>query len=149
MTTTANRVADFFLWFAQEHGDCLTNLKLQKLAYYAQAWFLALHGEPLFTGKFQAWVHGPVYPPLYRRFKSFGYCPITECVEKPSLESKVEKHLEKIFSVFGRYSAWDLERMTHREQPWIKARGALPIDEECTREISETEMRNFYASLRR
>ncbi|SOD16525.1 hypothetical protein SAMN06297164_0610 [Nitrosomonas ureae] len=36
-----NTVADFFLYFAHEHGDYITNLRLQKLVYYAQGWYLA------------------------------------------------------------------------------------------------------------
>ena len=45
---SANQVADYFLTFCREHGDYLTNLKLQKLVYYAQAWHLALKKKPLF-----------------------------------------------------------------------------------------------------
>jgi uncharacterized phage-associated protein len=52
--TTPDAVADYFLWSARECGDLLTNLRLQKLVYYAQAWFLALYDEPLFDGEFEA-----------------------------------------------------------------------------------------------
>jgi uncharacterized phage-associated protein len=34
------KIADYLIWFCHEHGDYMTNLKLQKLLYYAQGWFL-------------------------------------------------------------------------------------------------------------
>jgi uncharacterized phage-associated protein len=145
--TTANAVADFFLSFCQEHGDCLTNLRLQKLVYYAQAWHLALYNAPLFDEKFQAWVHGPVVPSLYQRFKRYGWQPITAAVSEPNISGHVREHLEEVFNVYGRYSAWDLERMTHSEEPWTAAREGLDLDENCEREISDDLMLEYYRRL--
>ena len=34
--TTAHAVANYLVHFGQTHGDTITNLKLQKLLYYAQ-----------------------------------------------------------------------------------------------------------------
>jgi hypothetical protein len=46
--TTLNSVADYLLCFAQEHGDVMTPLKLQKMVFYADAWYMALNdGEEL------------------------------------------------------------------------------------------------------
>ena len=70
---TPNKVADWFIHFAHEVGDPITNLKLQKLVYYAQAWYLALHGKRLFPAEFQAWVHGPVCHSLYQRFRGYAW----------------------------------------------------------------------------
>lgn len=40
-------------WFIQnvdrESGDDITHLKLQKLVYYAQSWYLANYAKPLFN----------------------------------------------------------------------------------------------------
>ena len=42
-------VARYFLSLADdEAGDLLSNLKLQKLCYYAQGFRLALSGKPLY-----------------------------------------------------------------------------------------------------
>ena len=43
-------VADYFLNRAdkEEDGDIITNLKLQKLVYYAQGFHLAMFGKPFF-----------------------------------------------------------------------------------------------------
>ncbi len=46
---TAFQIADYFLTLVDdEAGDGLSNLKLQKLVYYAQGFHLALTGKPLF-----------------------------------------------------------------------------------------------------
>ena len=143
---TIDRVADWFIRFAHEVGDPITNLRLQKLVYYAQAWYLALHGRRLMPARFQAWVHGPVCPPLYHRFRGYAWNPITEAVQAPELPQEVEAHLREIMEVYGGYSAWDLERLTHAEAPWQTARGDLPPDAASTAVISEDEMGRFYAA---
>ena len=61
-------VADCFL----SQSD-MTHKKLQKLCYYAQAWAYALKGYRLEDTDYQAWVHSPVSPALWERFKTFGY----------------------------------------------------------------------------
>lgn len=141
-----NAVADYFIRFSHEVGDPITNLKLQKLVYYAQAWHLALKGERLIATRFEAWVHGPVCVPLYQRFRRYSWNPIGESVEKPELSAEVEKHLREVMEVYGGMSAWDLERLTHAEEPWQKARGGLPGDEPSTAVIADDDMRRFYAA---
>lgn len=145
-TTTVNDVADYIIRWAQDRGEPITNLKLQKLVYYAQAWYLAIHKKPLFDGPFQAWVHGPVHPDLYRRFRGLRWSPIVGRPKKPALLPKIERFLDDVLEVYGADSAYDLERLTHKEKPWRDARGDLPSDQESTIEIPEKAMRNYYAA---
>ncbi|HEU0080276.1 MAG TPA: type II toxin-antitoxin system antitoxin SocA domain-containing protein, partial [Longimicrobiaceae bacterium] len=64
---------DVAAWFLNEvdrkSGDSITNLKLQKLVYYAQAWAVTLLGRPLFEEKVEAWAHGPVGDVVYQAYK--------------------------------------------------------------------------------
>ena len=54
-------VRDIANWFLSH--DSMTHKKVQKLCYYAQAWYCALYdGSPLFSDEIQAWVHGPCNP---------------------------------------------------------------------------------------
>jgi len=48
------QVANYFIWLANETGSFISNLKLQQLVYYAQAWSLALYDTPLFEEDFEA-----------------------------------------------------------------------------------------------
>ena len=145
-TVDLNRVADYFIWRAHEVGEPISQLKLQKLVYYAQAWSLALNGSPLMKAEFQAWVHGPVNRQLYDRFKQYAWQPITVDAKKPELPQPVLDHLEEVWQVYGGYSPFDLERMTHSEAPWQKAREGLAPDENCEEIISAEDMMEFYRS---
>ena len=103
-------------------GDDVTNLKVQKLVYYTQGFYLALNGKPLFNNDIKAWAHGPVVPELYQEYKGFGKQAIEltkkfnphVCLTKAEIE-----HVELIYEVFGQFSAWKLRNMTHEEKPWI------------------------------
>ena len=68
---TARQVANYIISFFQKKQEPITNLKLQKLLYYVQAWYLALYDEPLFDDKLEAWVHGASQPQVYSQFKQF------------------------------------------------------------------------------
>ena len=138
-----NDVADYFIHTANNVGDCITNLKLQKLVYYAEAWHLALFDDPLTGARFEAWVHGPVCRDLYARFAANGSSPIPD-VDTPLLDAEVKAHLNEVLDAYSRFSAWDLERMTHAEQPWIEARGNIAPDTICSNPIDPDLMKEFY-----
>lgn len=146
-TLPHDTIADFFIDFSQNHGDCLTNLKLQKLVYYAQAWYLGINGSSLIESDFQAWVHGPVCPSLYRRFKKYGWNPISEHPEEVSIPDNIREHLTEVFDVYGQYSGYQLEQMTHAESPWMSARGDIPLDDASNAIISKQSMQDFYSEL--
>ncbi|KTD17941.1 Panacea domain-containing protein [Legionella jordanis] len=138
------KIADYIISYFQEHGEPLTNLKLQKLLYYAQGWYLALYNKPLFDDKIEAWVHGPVIPAAYHSFKQYGYGLIDEKPSFPNLSPKIRSHLDEVIDVYGSYSAFELEHLTHQTTPWKKARGNLPIDEASSAEISQIDMKEYF-----
>ena len=107
-------------------GDLISNLKLQKLVYYTQGFSLAILGKPLFNEKIEAWMHGPVIPDLYHKYKSFG----SGAIDADNLDidfskfSEDEKDLiQDVFNMYGQYSAWKLRNLTHEEPTWIGAYG--------------------------
>ena len=144
MPSRQELIADYLLCACRERGELLTNLKLQKLLFYAQAWHLALKGEELFSEDFQAWVHGPVLLSQYHRFKDFKWTPIDVELEKPELDQGLVSFLDEIIDVFGSENAVALEIMTHREPPWLEARGNLPPHEPCNNYISKKTMEEYY-----
>ncbi|HEX2959944.1 MAG TPA: type II toxin-antitoxin system antitoxin SocA domain-containing protein [Chitinispirillaceae bacterium] len=144
---TSDLIADFVIHFYHDHGDCVTNLKLQKLVYYIQAWYLAINNKPLFQEDFEAWVHGPVIPALYRRFKKYSFSDILEHPDSPQLQKSVIDHIKEVLKVYSGFSAFQLEQMTHNEDPWLKARKGIPEDESCTNIIKKSDMTVFYKKL--
>lgn len=129
---TAYDVANVLLRMTdKESGDVLTNLKLQKLAYYVQGFHLALYNKPLFDEKFVAWEHGPVVVSLYDKLKDFRASQVT--IEEPINESitpEQESLIAEVNKVYGQFSAWKLRDMTHSESPWVTTdRGEIISDE--------------------
>ena len=110
-----------------EEGDGISNLKLQKLLYLCQGWSLAERDAALFEEDFKAWLHGPVIPAIYQRFKEHGWGPIPPqapiAVDPDEHLSEAERELvEMVWRNYGHMEAKDLEYLTHADKPWLDAR---------------------------
>ncbi len=119
---TAKQVAEYFLKI-QSEDDCITNLKLQKLLYYAQGFHLAFEDEPLFSERIEAWQYGPVVPEIYRAYSAHGrsVLPIPEEIDAEALTDRQKEILNEVYRVFGQYSGGRLIDVTHSEPPWKNA----------------------------
>ncbi len=149
---TANTVADYFLAFANECEELITNLKLSKLVYYTQAWHLALFNEPIFEEEIEAWVHGPVLPVVYDTYNHFKWTPIIRYdlnLEeiKRQFSAKQQELLDDIIEVYFPKTAYELERMTRDEDPWVIARDGLEPDKASHKVISHDAMQKYFAEL--
>ena len=118
----AMTIARWFIAWAQAEEDELSNLKLQKLLYYAQGHYLARNHTPLFSEPIQAWSHGPVVPVVYHEYKSAGSSSIMLPDSDPFMWKDVDpdtaKFLSEVWNTYGGYSAGLLRAMTHDESPW-------------------------------
>ncbi len=136
-------IANWFLLKAN-----MTHKKLQKLCYYAQAWFYTIKGFKLSNADFQAWVHGPVCPVLYERFKGFGYETIKIKINyKPHISEEDIQLLEDVWDTYGDKTGNALEALSHREIPWIEARRGYSDTERCSIVISPESMKRYYRSI--
>ncbi|GMB02265.1 type II toxin-antitoxin system antitoxin SocA domain-containing protein [Pelosinus sp. IPA-1] len=125
----------------------ITNLKLQKLLYYAQGFFMASNNnDMLFRDELQAWVHGPVCHEVYTRYKEYGFNEIPKSNDEVILPEEVTKVLDRVWNVFGSYNGSQLEYLTHRESPWIKARNGLKPWEISNNPIDPEEIRHYFQS---
>ena len=136
-------IADWFL----KKGN-MTQKKLQKLCYYAQAWCYALYGYRLINSDFQAWVHGPVSPVLYEKFRHFGFETIRIKGEiNINLDDEDAKLLEDVWETYGDRTGNALEALTHTEEPWLEARRGYSDNERCTVVISPDSMKRYYRRI--
>lgn len=120
-------VADFFISTANdgepEEDDGITNMKLNKLLFFAQAASLQRFGKPLFDAPLEAWKYGPVVKDVYRTFKGYQRDSIAK-VARPfdwkTLSPDVLDLLCDVYRAYARdYSATGLMRMTHKPgTPW-------------------------------
>lgn len=127
-------IANWFLERAEQCGEHLTAMKLQKLAYLSHGWHLAFAGRPLVHDAVEAWKWGPVFRSLYREFRDFGSKPIDRratAFDGASLEERVitiddydnpgetRQFLEAIWEAYGDYTAPQLSAITHQPgTPW-------------------------------
>lgn len=142
---SASDVANYFIWRAnqdEEFGDNITNLKLQKLIYYAQGFYLAWREEPLFSDPIEAWAHGPVVRPLYIQYQRYGAGPIPtpEEFDLTSIDEQTRELLEEVYQVYGQYSAWGLRNLTHEEPPWKDTARNCVIPVEAMRRYFESTL---------
>ena len=100
-----------------------SNKKIQKICYYAYSWYLTLYGEQLAPFQFEAWVHGPVSRELYHYYKSYGWSDIPQYHGLVMVDNEMAAFARKIWTLYGSYSADELEQMSHKEYPWQAARG--------------------------
>jgi len=122
--TSALDVAKYLLHRANLDGELITNLKMQKLLYYAQAWYLVNFGTELFKDKIEAWTFGPTVVGVYHCYKRFGYAPI-RYADNEKIEEKfsttAKEFLDEFYNIYIRYSAFDLTQMSHNDDPWKEA----------------------------
>jgi len=147
---TALNVATWFLGnIDRSAGDSITHLKLQKLVYYAQAWSLTFLKRPLFDEELQAWAHGPVAPSVYRAFAGEGWnaLPVPAREIDGCFDEEQASLLAEVATVYGKFSAKELENMTHAESPWKDARGDLPDEAPSKKVISKESMAAYYTGL--
>ncbi len=142
---SAKNVSELFLTWAKQNGDLITNLKMQKLLYYAQAWHLVNFNRRLFDDRIEAWELGPVIPKIYGEYKKYRGNPIPYKIsgneEKPFSERQVQ-FLKQFFNVFSSLSSTALVNMTHNETPWKDNFGKGK-----NTEIPPSEMKDYYTEV--
>lgn len=120
---SAQLVADDILKIAKARGVSLTPMQLMKLVYISYGWYLAMHGEKLFSDRIEAWRYGPVIPSLYQATKRFGgsEVPPDLVAEGPISNEGMRPFYESIVENYGKFSGIALSNLTHRQgTPWQK-----------------------------
>ena len=124
----------------------VTNLKLQKILYFIEAYSLAVAGKSLFPDSIEAWEYGPVIPSVYHKFKTFGSSPIIQKETKVKVDEKTASLISDVWNTFNKYSASRLVDITHRHDPW-KNTYAKNSKSGLKTSISRDEMKKYYKGL--
>lgn len=153
----AAELARYVIAYNDNHGELITNKKLQKLLYYIKAWGLVYFDDGIVDDDFEAWIHGPVCVVVYNQYKTFGYKPISQEYDNGSSSTLLKEFRKKqpnkdkidlinaVIEKYGSLSSFQLELLSHSEKPWIEARDGLsPIDTGHSVIKSQT-MREFYS----
>ncbi|MBR6091466.1 MAG: DUF4065 domain-containing protein [Bacteroidales bacterium] len=105
-----------------EHGDTISNFKLQRLLYYMQGFHLAFFNEPFFNESIEAWTYGAVVPVVFQEFKKY---------EKRAVNP--DNYHDELVLTNNEQQMFD---MTHTEGPW-KNHGIGDV-------ITNEELRSFF-----
>lgn len=143
MAYSAMQVANAFIQKAiDEKIPALTPMKLQKLMFFAQSWYLRVNGCRLINDEFVRWKYGPVIQSVYYEFARNGGGVINKfakdfCGEDVAyqLETTDDLFLDKVIATYGAFSGWQLSDMTHdKDGAWAMDRlGTVISDGEMMR----------------
>ncbi len=123
-------------------GDGITNLKLQKLLYYMQGFYIAIHNQELFNEDILAWSYGPVVREVYNEYRRFKDNVITLDKDDDVVvdDQEVLELLGEVYQAYGQYSALKLMEMTHQESPWQSVKQNEVISHSLLKEYFQTQI---------
>ena len=146
----------------------IDQMKLQKLIFYAHAWYLAMHDrQPLFDDDFEAWPWGPVVRDAYLQTLEYGRSPVTAPLSELEasggsadfttplgVSEGLKPFIRSVWDVHKAYSGIQLSNSTHAPgEPWsvMKERygsldGKPKIPNSLIAEIFEAKLRNVQAN---
>lgn len=134
-------VARYIINYSNQKEYGISNLRLQKLLYFVQAYYLAFTevGTPCFNDEIEAWDFGPVVPRVYQEFKRFGsgnIPTITSYIvfddediwsahsvefDNETIPKCDRERINKVVDKFSSYSTTSLVSLTHNQRPWRDA----------------------------
>ena len=115
-------VANAFIRMGLEKNQPVTHMKLHKLLYYAQGYYLAQFDQRLFNGAFKKWQFGPVCPGVYKVLKTDDRLLTNVSAQGKDVTDPDDRaYLESIWKRYGQYSGMQLSKLSHSETPWIEA----------------------------
>lgn len=130
-------VADYIIHKLNNINIRVSNKKLQKLLYFADASYMSKNsGSSMFPDySFEAWPYGPVIPELYKLYsdrekfiendKTFTLTPVNEYSEverEISQNIKIKNVVDEIIDILGSFSVEKLIEATHiNGGPWHRA----------------------------
>lgn len=139
--------ANFFisLFGCFEEDNDLTNMKINKLLYYAQGHSYERFNKPLFNDDIEAWENGPVINGVYQNLKQYSNNTVSAVIGdyNPNVFSSEESELLlDIAREYGKYSASTLRNMTHANgTPWKNS-----FDGSYHKQIPQEDIAKYFMS---
>ena len=133
----ARGIANAFITLAEDEDRLLTPMQLQKLAFFAQGFSLAIRdGVELFEQNVEAWEWGPVVRDIYSGLRRYGadgvdgriheyewrqYAMERGPVVRARMDNDDRSIVKGVYDTYGHLSGGELSELTHRiGTPWQK-----------------------------
>jgi uncharacterized phage-associated protein len=105
----------------RKRGIKITNLKLQKMLYYVQAYSLLQNNKPLYKEPIEARKLGPIVPVVHNAFRWAGSSNIL-VIEKPNpINDEDKKLINDVLDIVGNVSSKALVDISHTYDSWKNA----------------------------
>lgn len=123
--------------YLSHFGECMDEMKMHKLMYFAQRESLMDTDNLLFDESFYGWKFGPVLMSVRDEYKKT--VPYDDANETSDEATKVL--LEKVMLRYAGRSSWSLSRLSHDEVSWKHAREGLDPEDNGSAPLMEKLMR--------
>lgn len=142
---SATLIARYIIRREAECSRSVSNLRLQKLLYFVQAYFFLSLDEPCFNNRIEAWDFGPVVPAVYHKYKRFGSMIIQENEECPvgDIDEEDCQRIDDMLDACADKTTRELVNISHQQAPWKLAYKNL-----FSNEITQKSIRNMFAEMR-
>ena len=146
MTYYVKDICNYVIDYYNEKDCGVSNLKLQKLLYFIQAYFLVIKNERCFFEDIYAWDFGPVVPEAYRKYVMYGACNIyKKCSERDRIRMRMideddKELINRVLDKFADYSSTQLVTLTQHQRPWMDA--YIPY---CQEKITVKAIKDFFS----
>lgn len=134
-------IAKYVIYYSHNNKYSISNLKLQKLLYFIQAYFLISSKQiQCFDEIIEAWDFGVVVPSIYHTFKQYGSGDILEykdyniqCINKSD-----RKMINNVIDELSLYTSTDLVDITQNQYPYKLARTTT------SKEVTITSIKEYF-----
>lgn len=139
MSYPVSDISKYIIFYSNQKNYGITNLRLQKILYFVQMYFLKIRETVCFDKTIEACCVGPVIPSVYRKYSRFGAGQICDYRDpKVSFNNKVDRQIvEEVIDLLAEYSTSKLVDISMNQSPYLLSNN---------RYITIQSMKNFIAN---
>ena len=131
-------VCKYIINYSNKKSYGVSCLKLQKLLYFIQGYFMIIKDEPCFHERIEAWDFGPVVPLAYQKYKQYASTDIPSVnFQNDSIFKEDKTLIANMIDIFANHTATDLVTITHKQEPWKNVYSKYQINEITTDSLKE------------
>lgn len=137
----AKDVCKYIVFYSNEHNYTISNLRLQKILFFVQLYFLKIRKQACFAEDIEAWDFGPVVPEVYREYMKFGLGQIMD-FRNPNVSFEIpldQQIIDGVIDLLAPYTNTELVALSIRHPVYERAHGGTITLDKMNRWIKEKE----------
>lgn len=141
-------VAKYILFLANQLGDNITSIRIQKELFFIYGEFLSINNKKLFNEKILAWEHGPVIKEVYNNYRNFELCDIITdipCLDDIKyIDDKILEFIKLSFLTHRKYKDCEIVGKSHDANgPWAKTKKNEIIDDSIIKSYFDNKLLKY------